>query len=171
MEEQEDRHLLFSSFLDRHRLFIWKLCSRYADGDPAVGLDYVQEITILLWLRFHKLRPDAHPRQEEKWIRYIAKDCFRYLSWKKKIPLEPYDDDKPSPASLTPADKPADLLAEYMVCLTALEREAVDLYVEGYKTKEMAQILGISPSSVRQRLHRAMLRMKKYASVIDNPTQ
>lgn len=167
MEEKEDIHQHFSSFLERHRLFIWKLSNRYADGDPVVGLDYVQDITTLLWLRYGKLRAGAHPWQEQKWIGYIARDYFRSLSRKKGGHLVPYDDDLPVTPFQGNEETPSDLLAEYMICLTPPEREAVDLYVQGYKAKDIAQLLGISPTAVRLRLHHAVLRMRAYAQKIE----
>ena len=47
MVEKENIKPDFGRFLEEYQLFIWKLCNRYADGDPDVGLDYVQEIQML----------------------------------------------------------------------------------------------------------------------------
>ena len=171
MEEQEDKYLLFCSFLERHRRFIWNLCNRRADGDLAVGLDYVQEITILLWLQQDKLRPEATQQHERTWIKMIAHDYFRNLSQRKTIPVEPFDDDNLPAAAHTDDNSPARLLDEYMVCLPPPERQTVGLYVQGYKTKEIAQILETSAAAVRQRLHRAVGHMKKYAGIKNDKNQ
>lgn len=167
METHEDRYQRFVDFLERHRPFIWKLCNRYADGDPTVGLDYVQDISILLWLRQDKLRLHATPRQERYWISLIARDYLR--SQRKKIPVEPLDIDNLPVSAYTVDDTPSDLLHEYMVCLPPSEHQAVELYVQGYKAKEIALILGIGAVAVRQRLRRAVAHMREYAKKIDNP--
>lgn len=163
MEQKEDREQKFSCFLDRHRLFIWKLCNRYGDGDLDVGLDHVQEITVLLWLRFDKLRPGAHLRQEQQWISFIARDYFRKVSRHKLPPLEPYDDDMPLPGQQGDAESPSELLDDYLVCLNPADREIIDHYIEGLDAKEIAQQMGTTAEAVRQRLHRAVVRMKEYA--------
>lgn len=170
MEGQTDTHLHFASFLERHRLFIWKLCNRYADGDPAVGLDYVQEIAILLWLRYDKLRPGVHPRQEQKWISFIARDFFRAHSQHPEEVLVPYDDDLSGGPRLDPSDSPSERLAEYLVCLTPDELATVNLYIQGFSARESALILGVGAASVRRRLRRAVLRMRDYAAAIENKT-
>lgn len=170
MVEKENIKPDFGRFLEEYQLFIWKLCNRYADGDLAVGLDHVQEITILLWLRFGKLRADAHPRQQEKWIGYIARDYFRSLSRRKKEPAEPFDETVHA-TDTSDADTPSSLLGEYLVCLAPSEREVVDLYVQGFKTKDIAQLLGISAAAVRQRLYRAVVHMRDYAGKKEPPTK
>ena len=165
MEQQEDIKPSFETFLERHRLFIWKLCNRYADGNPDEGLEYVQDITFLLWLRFGKLRSGSHPHQEQKWISFIARDYFRAQSRRNKGTMESFDEGKH--IAIEP-ESPSDILAQYMECLTNQEYEIIDLYVQGFKVKEMAQILDISLSTVQRRLRHAIVRMREYAQKIDN---
>lgn len=164
MESQEYIQPSFESFLERHRLFIWKLCNRYADGNPDVGLDYVQDITILLWLRFGKLRHDAHIRQEQKWINYIARDFFRTQSRHNKKTMEPFVEEQ---HSVIEPESPSEILAEYLVCLTPPEYETVALYVQGYKINEIATLLDISLSTAKRRFQKAIEHMREYAQKIE----
>ena len=163
MKHKENIQHGFENFLERHRLFIWKLCNRYADGKPDVGLDYVQDISVLLWLRFGNLRSGVLPQQEQKWISYSARDYFRAQSRRNKKTWVAYEE---HPLSLEP-ESPSEILAEYLVCLTPLEHKIVDLYVQGFKVREIAQILDISLSSIHRHFHCAIVHMREYAQKIE----
>jgi RNA polymerase sigma factor (sigma-70 family) len=165
MKHKENIQPAFESFLERHRLFIWKLCNRYADGDPDVGLDYVQDISVLLWLRFGKLRKGVLPQQEQKWIHYIARDYFRSHSRHNKITLESYVEES---LFVTEPENPSEILAEYLVCLTPPECDIINLYIQGFKVREVAQLLNISLSSTQRHLHNAIVHMREYAQKIEN---
>ena len=166
MVEKENIKPDFGRFLEEYQLFIWKLCNRYADGDPDVGLDYVQEITTLLWLAYHKLRPGSSPRQTRKWISYIARDYFRTCSERKKPDIVTFSDLKTPLNVALDDDNSVELRYESMECLNPSERRVVELFVEGYKPGEIAQTLGISANAARLRLHRAVEHMKEYVNNI-----
>lgn len=167
MEEKVNITPDFVKFLEQHRLYIWELCNRYADGNPEVGLNHVQEISTLIWIGYHKLRPGASPRQTRKWIKYIARDYFRKLSKRKRPDIVTFSEIKILPTLATDDDSPSELLLEYMECLNPSERRIVELFAEGYKPHEIAECLGISANAARIRLHRAVAHMKEYAKKID----
>ena len=168
MEKKEDIKPDFGSFLERHRPFIWKLCNKYADGNLDVGLDYVQEVTTILWTRYHCLREGSTLEQESSWIKYIVREYFNKLSQRKKPDIVTFSDLRSLPVVIVENSHLSELLADYMECLTPQERAVADLYVQGYSLIEMAKILEISPEAARQRLHRAIAHMSEYAKEIDN---
>ena len=168
MEEKKDIKPGIESFLEQHRLFIWKLCNRYADGELADGLDHVQEITILLWLRYHKLRPGASLRQQRKWISYIARDYFRKITERQRPDIVPFSHLGGIPTVVSDdADTPSELLDDYLQVLDPSDRWLVECYVRGYRSHELAKVFSISAEAVRQRLHRAIGHIKEYAHKID----
>lgn len=167
MEEKENIKPDFISFLAKHKRFIWKLCDRYAGGNPDTGLDHVQEISILLWLRYGKLRHDSTPGQQRKWISYIARDYFRGLSKRKTVPVELYDDDNRFAIIPVDTDDLHERLEEYRECLSPSEKRVVDLYIEGFKANDIAAIIGADAAAVRQQFHRITVHMREYARKIE----
>ena len=167
MEEKKNIKADFGSFLVEHKHFIWKLCDRYAGGDPDRGLDYVQDISILLWLGYAKLRPDATLTQQRRWINYIARDYFRGLSKRKKVPIQLYGDANRFATIPADTDDCSEYLEVYMECLSSAEKKILNLYFDGFKAKEIAVILGTNATVVRQQIHRITEHMKEYALKIE----
>lgn len=114
--------------------------------------DVFQEV----FLRFHRSAPGFESEEHRKaWLLRVTVNCARTLAaspWRRRtVPLEDvytYQD---------PAESAVD---EAMARLTPKYRTVVHLYYyEGYRTEEIAAILGRKPSTVRARLTRARQKM------------
>lgn len=110
------------------------------------------------FLRYHRAAPAFASEEHEKaWLFKVAANCAKSLRttpWRQRtVPLEDVY------AYTDPAESAVDgALAQ----LPAKYRAVVHLYYyEGYRTKEIAHILGRSPSTVRAQLTRARQKLKE----------
>ena len=107
--------------------------------------------TVFLKLLTGKTRPQ--PGKEKAWLYQItANTCRDLLRARKRRAWEPLET-----ANLPPAAGPEEReVLEAVLALPDKYRAAVHLhYYEGYTFREIADLLGVSPSAVSMRLHRA----------------
>jgi RNA polymerase sigma-70 factor (ECF subfamily) len=83
--------------------------------------------------------------------------------------LERIDDDsdcscltghEPDPADATEASELADLLRTLVTALPAAQREAIDLWCEGFAYREIGEITGRQEGHVRVLVHRGLSRLR-----------
>lgn len=110
------------------------------------------------FLRYHRAAPVFETEAHEKaWLLKVAANCAKSLRtapWRQRtVPLEDVY------AYTAPAESAVDgALAQ----LPGKYRAVVHLYYyEGYRTEEIARILGRSPSTVRAQLTRARQKLKE----------
>lgn len=124
--------------------------------------DVFQEV----FLRYFRKRPMFENAGHEKaWFLRVTINCAKKhctSAWFQKT--KPLEDDLIFP---TPEESG---LNEALLKLAAMDRSIVHLYYyEGYRTDEIAKVLGLGPSNVRTRLTRARRKlanlMKEEANV------
>ncbi|MDO4315571.1 MAG: RNA polymerase sigma factor [Oscillospiraceae bacterium] len=131
-----------------YRLACAMLRSRH-DAD-----DVFQEV----FLRYHRAAPAFASEEHRKaWLLKVTANCAKSLRaspWRQRaVPLEDVY------ACTDPAESAVD---SAMAQLPGKYRAVVHLYYyEGYRTEEIAQILGRSPSTVRAQLTRARQKLKE----------
>lgn len=125
-------------------------------GNDADAQDAVQD-TICKYLERTKSFQDKE--HEKAWLIKVAqnrcRDMRRFHLRHPQVELEEINADYEDPEY-------SDVLAELM-CLPLAVKAAVYLhYIEGYKTTEVSEILGISVNAVKKRLQRGreMLRLR-----------
>ncbi len=122
-----------------------------ADGVEAE--DAVQET----FLKFLEKRPALDgPEHERRWLmRVLVNGCKNRLraAWRRKtVPLD-------EAFAMASVDERREL--EELMTLPVKERTVIHLhYYEGYKTAEIAQILGEAEGTVRSRMSRARARLR-----------
>lgn len=115
--------------------------------------DIFQEV----FLRYHRSAPDFESQTHEKaWLLRVTVNCCRthlMAPWRHRtVPLEDvYTCQAPEESAV----------AEALRALSAKDRAVIHLfYFEGYRTEEIAGIMGLRPASVRSRLTRARQRLR-----------
>lgn len=115
--------------------------------------DAVQETLLKAWARLDSLREE---RYFETWlVRILINECKTI--WRKRPSLETELPDNLNIAQSEPYN-----LFEALMALPKRHRITLELhYIEGYKTREIAGLLGISESTVKWRLAQGRKRLKQ----------
>lgn len=124
-----------------------------SDADCA---DAMQEAIIRAWRRLHTLKEPSHFNH---WlIRILLRECYRLALRRQKLPFLQVQD-RP--------DKQTDwdlrwTLHQAMDGLRAKERIVLELYyTQGYKVKEIADILRVPKGTVLSRMHRGRAHLRE----------
>lgn len=156
----------FDELLKRHRPMVWRMCWISARGNYERCRDLVQEVSIALWRHFGQLRPDATLQEERAWVRWQTRsvlDFQRRMQRPTPLPLTP------GMADLQAADdilEQQEELEELMSTLNDDERRMLRLQLEGYRADEIAEAMGLKRDAVYQRLHRAVVKMRRVALLV-----
>lgn len=133
--------------LNEHGNSLYRLCS-VMTGNREDAQDAVQEC----FLRYVEKAPDFNDGEHEKaWLIRVAtnicKDILRHRKHQSFVSLDEI-------RNLGTSEDNAQILG-LLVSLDEKYRTVVHLhYVEGYKTRELAALLGITEAAVKKRLQR-----------------
>lgn len=122
-------------------------------SSPSDCEDAVQEALLRAWSRLGSLR-----REEffETWLIRILINESRNLYRKRPLP------EAELPDNLSVPECETSLLFDALMQLQKKHRIALELhYIEGYKTREIASILGIPESTVKWRLAQGRKELKR----------
>ena len=125
----------------------------YNDADCA---DAIQEGIVKAFSKIHTLKSDAYAKT---WlIKILMNECYSIMRKEKKlISLEDYTVDDLGAETEDYSD-----LYEAIRHLPKEAGLAITLYyIEGYSVKEVADLMGTTESSVKNRLARARAKLKK----------
>lgn len=129
-------------------------------GNQADAEDVTQNVMLKLLSCEREIQTEEHLK---RWlIRVTANESVNLFrsAWRRRtLPLEE------TRAEGVLRDDEQDELEEALRTLAKGYRVVVHLfYYEGMSTKEIAEILGLSPGTVRERLHRARRKLKQQLS-------
>ena len=121
--------------------------------------ELAQEVMANLWRRLPTVDADASPRQLNRWLQRVMHTTFldhlrHHLLRPRTVPLAEangLDDSK---------DYDAELLNALLQHLDNEERDLMDRYLAGYNATEIAADHHLSPATVRQRIHRIVLKLR-----------
>jgi RNA polymerase sigma-70 factor (ECF subfamily) len=120
--------------------------------------DAYQDIILQLWKSFDSFRGES---ELSTWIYRVSLNTLltKVRKEKNKIVTEPFIiTDLISPNAM--ADDDRELLSVVLQSLKDVDKAIVILYLEGYKNKEISQILDITPTNVSTRLNRVKTELK-----------
>ncbi len=160
MPMTDEEYTYYAELLVRHKLLIWQLSLWYARGDRDRGFDLMQEVVLTIWRYLPSLRPDATPRQERQWIRYVTRRVHHNSKRGHKADLVQLRAEMESDG-IDDTASTRDTIAELAAHLKPDDRRLLDLYLDGYTLAEAATLLGISHSAARQRMRRIRLRLQQ----------
>lgn len=156
----------FDELLKRHRPMVWRMCWISAHGNYERCRDLVQEVSIALWRHFDQLRPDASLQEERAWVRWQTRsvlDLWRRLQRPSPLPLTDCMVDTVATEDLLEQQEE---LEELMSTLNDDERRMLRLQLEGYRADEIAEAMGLNRDAVYQRMHRAVVKMRRVALLL-----
>ncbi|CAN5250792.1 RNA polymerase sigma factor [soil metagenome] len=126
---------------------------RYEDQKDAF-----QDIVLQLWKSFETFRGES---EVSTWIYRVSLNTIlaKVRKEKKKITTESINTPELS-FSMAMADSDIELLNIVIQSLKDLDKAIVILYLEGYKNKEISQILNLTPTNVSTKLNRVRAELK-----------
>ncbi|MBR6150363.1 MAG: sigma-70 family RNA polymerase sigma factor [Lachnospiraceae bacterium] len=145
----------FTALMNAYMQHLYKTAKAILMNDEDVA-DAMQETIMVCWEKMGTLKED---RYFKAWVtKILINECYNLIRGRKgvtyvdEIPEIPDDGEK------------SDL--EWKEALAVLGEEyrlpVVLYYVQGFQTKEIAKLMGISDAAVRTRLSRAREQLRKY---------
>ena len=154
MEREKDD---FIRIIEFNQGIITSLCKAYYMSAEDQK-DVFQDIVLQLWKSFETFRGDS---KISTWIYRVSLNTIltRVRNEKKKIISESIGTNEAMYAK-SMVDDNTELLYIVLQTLKDLDKAIVILYLEGYKNKEISQILEITPTNVSTRLNRVITELK-----------
>ena len=147
----------FIRIIDANQGIIKSLCRAYYMS-PDDQKDAFQDIILQLWKSFDTFRGES---EISTWIYRVSLNTLltKVKREKRKIATESIAaSDLSIPMAM--ADGDIELLNIVIQSLKDLDKAIVILYLEGYKNKEISQILNLTPTNVSTRLNRVREELK-----------
>ena len=166
----------FTALVNKYQKSVHALVWRKI-GDFHIAEELTQDVFLKVYKRLSTLK---RPEQFPGWLYVIAtRHCFSWLR-KKQVPIRSldamsrdeleevcyaqYEMDRGETAAI---EQRRELVKRLLKKLPESERTVVTLYyLAEMSGAEISQFLGVSPNTVRSRLHRARQRLEKEESII-----
>ena len=161
-QHSRQRYEDYKSFMRLHQKTVWRVCYDYAHGDIPRCEDMVQEVWIMLWLRFDTMT--SHTEwQQRVWVRRVTRSVLVDLYRREHPPLEPINADIVETVATETSDV-AERIDDLFAALTPDEQRLMRMRLDGYSAKEIAAEQKIEDNAVYQRVNRIMNKLRKYAT-------
>lgn len=147
----------FIQIINMHKGTIRSLCKAYYDSIEDQK-DVFQDVVLQLWKSFDTFRGES---EINTWIYRVGLNTIlcRRRKETRSLKAEPIDSPHLHIASKG-ADDNIELLTLIFQSLKEVDRAMVMLYLEGYKYREIAEILQQSPTNVATRFNRIKSQLK-----------
>ena len=153
----------FEELLQSNRGILFKIANTYG-WNPEDRADLVQEMAAQLWRAWPQFDPD---RVFTTWmyrialnvaISFVRKEVQRR---QRSVPLEEELHDGPAPKPIEPANQERlDRLQQFIQRQAPIDRALLLLYLEEKPQKEIAEILGITPTNVSTKINRLKQKIR-----------
>jgi len=157
-----DPELFFDQIYKDNYPKVFRLCLGYVGGDDMAAKELSQEVFIKAWECLGRFRKEA---QISTWIyRITVNTSLMYLrkeSRKKEIPLQEWDQVEEESSATVRKESQMKQLYECINKLPETHRTILLLELEDVPQKEIAEIIGISHSALRVRIHRIKNELTK----------
>jgi RNA polymerase sigma-70 factor, ECF subfamily len=154
----------FSTLIRRHERAMLAIAYACTGGDSATAADVVQDAFLRCWTRIDTLR---EPERFAPWlattVRNLSANAIRSLSRKVRLAEDHVLDGRPVDAPVDPieAADTADRVARAIATLDETSAAVVTLrYYEDLPSKQIAELLELTPAAVDMRLSRARQTLK-----------
>lgn len=165
-QHSRQRYEDYKSFMRRHQDAVWRVCYDFAHGDIPRCEDMVQEVWIMLWLKFDAMTSRTE-WQQRVWVRRVTRSVLVDLYRKNKFNPLSNASDLSNHSDLSDTTDNADLaerIDDLFAALIPDEQHLMRLRLEGYSAEEIAAELKIEPNAVYQWANRIMNKLRAYAT-------
>ncbi|HNP17187.1 MAG TPA: RNA polymerase sigma factor [Fulvivirga sp.] len=150
---------LFNSLYQQYHAMVLQMCLGFVKGDHDLAKDLSQDVFINTWNALSKFRGAS---SYKTWIyRITVNTCLKYIGAKQNqkklsieevnIPQEPESDDQ----------EQHDKLYRAIGQLDKIDRLIIMMVLEETDYDEIAEVMGISATNLRVKIHRARKTLKK----------
>ena len=156
-----DQKTTFLKVVEAHQGIINSLCKLYY-AQPEDQKDARQDVILQLWKAWPTFRGESSVGT------WMYKVCLNVLLAKKRKENRRIEEEELADTNFAeespgfPTDDDVQLLLQIIEWLNDEEKAVVILYLEGYKNKEIANILMTSQTNVSTRLHRIKTKLKNH---------
>ena len=161
-QHSRQRYEDYKSFMRRHQATVWRVCYDFARGDIPRCEDMVQEVWIMLWLKFDTMTGRSE-WQQRVWVRRVTRSVLVDLYRKKHPNLEPVTEEMSASVATETSDV-AERIDDLFSVLTPDEQRLMRMRLDGYSAKEIAAEQKIENNAVYQRVNRIMNKLRHYAT-------
>ena len=161
-QHSRQRYEDYKSFMRRHQTTVWRVCYDFARGDIPRCEDMVQEVWIMLWLKFDTMTGWSE-WQQRVWVRRVTHNVLVDLYRKRHPDLETVTSEMAEFVATEESDV-AERIDDLFSVLTPDEQRLMRMRLEGYSAEEIAAGLEIEPNAVYQRVNRIMNKLRQYAT-------
>ena len=142
---------------------IRSIARRYADHSETD--DLAQEILMALWRSFRSFRGES---SVETWVYRIGFNTAMTRvrkSVKERSGIEAIKAIRPVSASMSDGYSQADILERFLASLNDIDASVMMMYLDGFSTEAMKEVLGISANALNVRVSR--IKEKFSATFVD----
>ena len=161
-QHSRQRYEDYKSFMRRHQATVWRVCYDFARGDIPRCEDMVQEVWIMLWLKFDTMTACSE-WQQRAWVRKVARSVLVDLYRREHPPLEPVNAEMEETVATEISDV-AERIDDIFAALTSDEQRLMRMRLDGYNAEEIAAEFKIEKNAVYQRVNRIMNKLRNYAT-------
>jgi len=156
-ESASQANAFFEAFYEKHWKYVYRLCFSYLKSE-ADAEDCTEDVFVKVLTGEFEFNDEEH---ERKWLTVTAinrcKDKLKSYAYKNVDSL----DDESAPEIASPEKEDHSEVLEAVMNLPLKLKDVIWLYYyDGYQTDEIASILARPPSTVRNQLKDARLRLK-----------
>jgi len=163
------RQFVLEAF-DRYERQLTAYALKYYGGTSG-DLDGARDAVQFTFMKLCQQSPSAIAHKLAPWLYTVCRN--RILDDLAKQNKQSFVSDLGSsqpdrsfdPADVCQRNELFDRLPTILASLPLIEREVVELWSEGFKPKEIAEVLSRSPGTIRVQLHRAISSMKKHPEI------
>ncbi|MDL2323377.1 sigma-70 family RNA polymerase sigma factor [Bacteroidales bacterium OttesenSCG-928-A17] len=151
----------FIEMIQQYKAVIYKVTSFYVDEQTSID-DLYQDVVLNLWKSYPSFRHDS---AESTWMYRIALNtCISYVRKGKNKPV--YIELTSDVIESSEENESIHELYALINQLGKLERALIFLYLEDRPYKEIAEIMGITPTNVSTRINRIKEKLKSMSKLL-----
>ena len=165
------REFVLDAF-DRYERRLTAYALKYYGG-PRGNLDAARDAVQFTFMKLCQQSPDAIAHKLAPWLYTVCRNRILddLVKQNKQCFVTDFDlgaeqtETSFDPADVCQRNELFDRLPSVLASLPIAEREVVELWSEGLKPKEIAEVLDRPPGTIRVQLHRAIQSMKQHPEI------
>jgi len=166
--DYDTKYRMFEELVDRHRWLIRRLCWRQSGYRRKVCDELVQDCYITIWVRLPMLQPGCDAQQEAAWIKWQCRHALSLHGRKRPANWIPIDEKMAETLAAPDGNALQEQIGELSPDLSAIEKKIVEMLLEGYENKDMAETLNISLAKLKRMRRITIEKMKEKYNNITN---
>lgn len=159
---QKNRKELFETIYHQHQPMVLQMCLGFVKGDKDTANDLLQEIFISIWSNLDKFKGAS---SYKTWIyRITVNTCLQYIKKDNKVNIFPISEIENQLAVVDNDENSTNpniqRLYKAIGQLKKIDRLIIIMVLENQDYDNISEIIGITPTNVRVKIHRIKKRLE-----------